>query len=140
MSEILKLGAVSRRKLLQAGVGVASGALLPPTLTTSALAVGDHPSIGTWPEGSKGDTVSIAAAVPRTGTYAVQGEDELKGWQLAVEHINNGDPLLKKIAPKVDKGLLGKKVNLLSADSAAQPNQAGHEMPTYINHAKNEPL
>ena len=56
------------------------------------------------------------AAVPRTGTYAVQGEDELKGWQLAVEHINSGDPLLKKIAPKVTKGLLGKKVNLLAAD------------------------
>ena len=65
--------------------------------------------------------------MPRTGTYAVQGEDELKGWQLAVEHINNGDPLLQKIAPKVKKGLLGKKVNLLVADSAAKPNQAVQE-------------
>src|SRR5262249_34136220 len=136
MSQILKLGAVSRRKLLQAGVAVARGAWLPPPLTTSALAVDDHPSIGTWPEGSKGDTVSIAAAVPRTGAYAVQGEDELKGWQLAVEHINNGDPLLKKIAPKVDKGLLGKKVNLLAADSAAKPNQAVQEIQTFINQNK----
>jgi ABC-type branched-subunit amino acid transport system substrate-binding protein len=105
-------------------------------LMTPALAVGDHPPIGTWPAGSQGDTVNIAAAVPRTGTYAVQGEDELKGWQLAVEHINNGDPLLKKIAPKVDKGLLGKKVNLLAADSAAKPNQAVQEIQTFINQNK----
>jgi ABC-type branched-subunit amino acid transport system substrate-binding protein len=74
--------------------------------------------------------------VPRTGTYAVQGEDELKGWQLAVEHINNGDPLLQKIAPKVTKGLLGKKVNLLVADSAAKPNEAVQELQTFINQNK----
>jgi ABC-type branched-subunit amino acid transport system substrate-binding protein len=101
-----------------------------------AVGVSDQPPIGTWPDGSKGDTVNVAAAVPRTGTYAVQGEDELKGWELAVEHINNGDPLLKKIAPKVTKGLLGKKVNLLSADSAAKPNQAVQEIQTFINQNK----
>src|SRR5262245_5975868 len=95
-----KFGGVSRRTLLQAGAGRAGP---PSALTMPAFAVGvaDKPPIGTWPAGSEGDTVNVAAAVPRTGTYAVQGEDELKGWQLAVEHINNGDPLLKKIAPKV---------------------------------------
>ncbi|HEY6979308.1 MAG TPA: substrate-binding protein [Reyranella sp.] len=96
----------------------------------------DQPPIGTWPEGSKGDTVNVAAAVPRTGTYAVQGEDELKGWELAVEHINEGNDLLKKIAPKVTKGLLGKKVNLLAADSAAKPNQAVQAIQTFINQNK----
>src|SRR5262249_32073607 len=106
-----KLGTVSRRTLLRAGAGLAGRAALPPALTMPAFAVGigDKPPIGTWPVGSEGDMVSIGAAVPRTGTYAVQGEDELKGWQLAVEHINNGNPLLQKIAPKVSKGLLGKK-------------------------------
>ena len=96
----------------------------------------DHPAMGTFPAGTSGDTVNIAASVPRTGTYAVQGEDELKGWQLAVEHINNGDPLLQKIAPKVKKGLLGKKVNLLVADSAAKPNQAVQEQQRFINENK----
>ena len=38
--------------------------------------------------------MTIGAAVPRTGAYAVQGEDELKGMQLAVEHINTGHPLI----------------------------------------------
>ena len=80
----------SRRKLLQTGAGLAGGALLPPALTLPAFAVGDHPPVGTWPAGSSGDSVFIGIAVPRTGTYAVQGEDELKGWQLAIEHINSG--------------------------------------------------
>jgi branched-chain amino acid transport system substrate-binding protein len=132
------LDGVSRRTLLWAGAGLTGGAVLYPTLTIPAFAVGisDKPPVGTWPAGSEGNTVNVGAAVPRTGTYAVQGEDELKGWQLAVEHINNGDPLLKKIAPKVEKGLLGKKVNLLSADSAAKPNQAVQEVQTFINQNK----
>ena len=133
-----QIDSVSRRSLLRAGAAFAGGAVLPSTLTMPAFAVGisDKPPIGTWPDGSAGDAVSVGAAVPRTGTYAVQGEDELKGWQLAVEHINNGDPLLQKIAPKVSKGLLGKKVNLLSADSAAKPNQAVQDIQTFINQNK----
>ena len=95
-----------------------------------------NPPIGTWPAGSKGDTVTIGAAVPRTGAYAVQGEDELKGWQLAVEHINTDHELMKKIAPKVNKGVLGKKVNLVAADSGAKPNQAVQEQQTFINQNK----
>ena len=129
---------VSRRSLLRAGAGLAGGSLLMPAFADSVWAVGvnDKPPIGTWPEGVQGDTVYVGATVPRTGTYAVQGEDELKGWQLAVEHINTGHPLLKKIAPKVTKGLLGKKVELLVADSAAKPNQAVQEQQTFINQHK----
>ena len=103
---------VSRRALLQVGAGLAGGAMLPAAFTTPTFAVGmaDHPPLGTWPAGSAGASVTIGATVPRTGAYAVQGEDELKGMQLAVEHINEGHPLIKKIAPKVKKGVLGKKV------------------------------
>src|SRR5262245_14566559 len=79
-----KLGRMTRRNLLQAGAGFAGGAMLPSVLTMPSFAVGvsDKPPIGTWPAGSEGETVTVGAAVPRTGTYAVQGEDELKGWQL----------------------------------------------------------
>ena len=129
---------LSRRRLLRQAVATGTG--------IGALSVGgqhfgfipaafadDKPPIGTWPAGSQGDTVNIGAAVPRTGTYAVQGEDELKGWQLAVEHINEGNALIKKIAPKITKGVLGKKVNLLVANSAAKPNDAVQEEQTFIN-------
>ena len=120
-------GGVSRRALLQVGAGLAGGAMLPAAFTTPTFAVGvaEHPPLGTWPAGSAGPSVSIGAAVPRTGAYAVQGEDELKGMQLAVEHINAGHPLIKKIAPKITKGVLGKQVNLVVADSARQAERRG---------------
>ncbi|MBV9753458.1 MAG: ABC transporter substrate-binding protein, partial [Hyphomicrobiales bacterium] len=131
-------GSFSRRHVLQAGAGLGASLLLPQAFVGRAFAAGDadKPAIGTWPADVQGDTVYVGAAVPRTGAYAVQGEDELKGWQLAVEHINNGDPLLKEIAPKVTKGLLGKKVDLLVADSAAKPNEAVQEEQTFINQNK----
>ena len=136
-------GRVSRRTLLRASAGLAGGVALPTAFGLPAFAVGsgDKPAIGTWPAGSEGDTVNVAAAVPRTGSYAVQGEDELKGWQLAVEHINSGDPLLKKIAPKITKGLLGKKVNLVAADSelAASPVVRRYETSFVKKEIKNRP-
>lgn len=42
--------------------------------------------------------------------------------QLAVEHIKEGNALIKKIAPKISKGVLGTRVKLVIADSAAKPN------------------
>ncbi len=126
---------VSRRALLKTGVGLVSGVAFPGALVGRAFA-DDMPAMGTWPEGSQGSSVTIGAAVPRTGAYAVQGEDELKGMQLAVEHINSGNDLIKKIAPKVDKGLLGKEVKLVVADSGAKPNDAVQEQQTFINENK----
>src|ERR1043165_4391106 len=70
---------VSRRSLLQTAAAMAGGVVLPSGLVMPAFAVdASKPAIGTWPAGSEGSTVNIGAAVPRTGAYAVQGEDELK--------------------------------------------------------------
>src|SRR5689334_21101035 len=85
-----------RRQFIRTGLGVAGGLALPAGFASRAFAA-DQPPIGTWPAGSSGSSVFIGIAVPRTGTYAVQGEDELKGYQLAVEHINSGHPLIKQI-------------------------------------------
>ena len=123
---------VPRRGLLRAGAGLAGSMVLPGGMVMAA----DEPPIGTWPAGSQGGTVTIGATVPRTGAYATQGEDELKGMQLAVEHINDGHDLMKKIAPKVSKGLLGKQVGLVVANSAAKPNNAVQEQQTFINDNK----
>ena len=127
---------LSRRHVLQIGAGVAGATLIPGLGNIGWALADDKPAIGTWPAGSEGDTVYIGAAVPLTGTYAVQGEDERKGMELAVEHINDGHELMKTFAPKLDKGLLGKKVELLSADSAAKPNQAVQAEQTFINQNK----
>ena len=126
---------VSRRTLLQAGAGLVGGTLLPAGFTMPAFAA-DHPAIGTYPAGSSGNSVTIGAAVPRTGTYAVQGEDELKGMQLAVEHLNEGHELVKKLSPKTKKGVLGKEVKLVVADSAAKPNEAVQAQQRFITENK----
>ena len=133
---------ISRRRLLRqavatgAGVGALSiGAPGGFSFVRSALAE-DQPPVGTWPAGSSGSSVTIGATVPRTGAYAVQGEDELKGMQLAIEHINDGHALIKKIAPKITKGVLGKEVKLVVADSGAKPNNAVQEQQTFINDDK----
>ncbi len=128
--------AMDRRSLLKAGLGGAVATLIASVGGVRWAYAADKPAIGTWPAGSQGDTVYIGAAVPLTGTYAAQGEDELKGMELAVEHINTNHELMKKIAPKVNNGLLGKKVKLLSADSAAKPNQALQVEQTFINQNK----
>ncbi|MEH6949928.1 substrate-binding protein [Nitrobacter sp. NHB1] len=127
--------AVSRRSLLQGSAGLIGGLMLPGGLIMPAFA-DDKPAIGTWPAGSAGSSVTIGAAVPRTGTYAVQGEDELKGWELAVEHINSGHELMKKFAPKLKKGLLGKEVKLVVADSGAKPNEAVQAEQRFISENK----
>ncbi|MBN9007179.1 MAG: substrate-binding protein [Rhizobiales bacterium] len=127
--------AVSRRSLLQGGAGLVGGAMLPMGLVMPAFA-DDKPAIGTWPAGSSGSSVTIGAAVPRTGTYAVQGEDELKGMQLAVEHLNSGHDLMKKLSPKTKKGVLGKEVKLVVADSGAKPNEAVQAQQRFITENK----
>jgi branched-chain amino acid transport system substrate-binding protein len=133
----LGTGGLSRRRALQLGGGVAGAALIPGLIGQVGRAYADDkPPLGTWPAGSQGDSVTIGAAVPRTGAYAAAGEDELKGMQLAVDHINENHPLMKAIAPKVDKGLLGKTVKLVAADSAAKPNQAVEEQQNFINQDK----
>ena len=140
--KIPSVNGLSRRRLLRqavatgAGLGALStGVHVPFGFVRSAFAE-DRPPLGTWPAGSEGSTVTIGAAVPLTGAYADAGADELKGWELAVEHLNEGNELIKKIAPKVSKGLLGKTVKLVSADSGAKPNNAVQIQQTFINDDK----
>jgi branched-chain amino acid transport system substrate-binding protein len=126
---------MTRRNVLKAGAAAVGGAMLTPGLTMPVFAA-DKPAIGTWPAGSSGSSVFLGVTVPRTGTYAAQGEDELKGVQLAVEHLNAGDALIKKISPKTKKGVLGKEVKYGVADSAAKPNQAIAEQTKFISDNK----
>src|SRR5581483_6352949 len=95
----------SRRDFIRTSLAFAGGLALPPGLARPAFGA-ERQAIGTYPAGSSGDSVFIGITVPRTGTYALQGEDELKGYELAVEHINTGHPLIREISPKTKKGVL----------------------------------
>lgn len=123
-----------RREFIRTGLGVAGGLCVPGYLS-NALAAENAP-VGTWPAGVAGDSVFIGITVPRTGTYAAQGEDELKGYQLAIEHINTGHPLIKQISPKTKTGVLGKQLKYGVADSAAKPNDAVQAQQRFITENK----
>src|ERR1043165_3551624 len=109
----------SRRDFIRTSLAAVGGMALPG-FATRAMGAENHPALGTWPAGAEGNSVFIGIAVPRTGTYAVQGEDELKGYQLAVEHINAGHPLIKPISTKNTKGVLGKEVKYGVADRSEE--------------------
>ncbi len=125
----------SRRDFVRGGLAVAGGLALPAGFVSRALAA-DQPPIGTWPAGSQGDSVFIGITVPRTGTYAQSGEDELKGYELAVDHMNTGHPLMKAMSPKTTKGVLGKQVKYVVADSEAKPNTAVQAQQRFITENK----
>lgn len=124
----------SRREFVRIGAAAAGLVALPGVIETAWA--DDKAPIGTWPAGTSGDSVFIGISVPRTGTYALQGEDELKGYQLAIEHINAGHPLIKAISPKTTKGVLGKKLVYGVADSAAKPNDAVQAQQRFITENK----
>ena len=128
-------GPVSRRTLLRAGAGLAGGALLPSGLILPALAE-DQPALGTWPDGSSGSSVFVGISVPRTGTYAAAGEDLIKGYELAIEHLNAGSEIMTKISPNIKKGVLGKEVKYGIADSEAKPNTAVQNLTKFISDNK----
>jgi ABC-type branched-subunit amino acid transport system substrate-binding protein len=125
----------TRRTTLIAGASLLGGAMLPWAPRT-ARAAETYPAIGTFPAGTAGNTVFIGLTLPRTGTYAIPGEDLLKGYLLAIEHLNSGDPIIKMISPHTTKGVLGKTVTSGVSDSAAKPNDAVQNGTRFISENK----
>ena len=126
---------LTRRNTIRAGAAMIGGGALGWSLPAPAQAA-DYPALGTFPAGSSGDSVFVGIAVPRTGTYAVQGEDVLKGYQLAIEHLNTGNALIRKMSPKTTKGVLGKTVTSGVADNEAKPNTAVQAQSRFISENK----
>ncbi|MGH7088352.1 MAG: substrate-binding protein, partial [Stellaceae bacterium] len=73
---------------------------------------------------------------PLTGPYSADGEDHLKGYQLAIEHLNGGGGLVGHIPTLSGKGVLGKKIVYKYSDTKTQPNPAVQAQTTYITQDK----
>ncbi|HVY19279.1 MAG TPA: substrate-binding protein [Bauldia sp.] len=125
---------ISRRAMLAGTAGLA-GAAFATGLPKWAFA-DDYPALGTFPAGQAGDSVFVGIDVPLTGTYAAAGADEQKGIELAIEHLNNGDDLIKAISPKTTKGVLGKKVTSAAADEAAKADLAVQNATKFVQDNK----
>ncbi|WP_417668778.1 substrate-binding protein [Roseibium sp.] len=111
----------SRRSILRAGTAGGVALAAPTIFTSSAWSAGylNEPT---------GSTVTLGFNVPQTGPYADEGADELRAYQLAVEHLNGeGDGgMLNTFSSKALKGngILGKKVEYVTGDTQTKSDAA----------------
>ncbi len=111
---------IDRRTLLKGTAAMGAAAFASPYFfTKGASAYVNEP---------KGSSVTFGFNVPQTGAYADEGADELRAYQLAVEHLNGeGDGgLLNTFSSKELKGngVLGKKVELTTGDTQTKSDAA----------------
>ncbi|WP_372603909.1 ABC transporter substrate-binding protein, partial [Actibacterium sp.] len=110
----------TRRGVLKTGA-IAGGSLALPTIFTasSAAAYTNEPT---------GSSVTFGFNVPQSGPYAEEGADELRAYQLAVEHLNGeGDGgMLNTFSSKALKGngILGKKIEYVTGDTQTKSDAA----------------
>jgi branched-chain amino acid transport system substrate-binding protein len=117
---------LTRRSILKGtavGVGALAFAGAPTHFVRHAWAQ-DYPALGNFPV--NGDTVTYGFIPPMTGPYADEGADELRAYQLAVKHLNEGGGMLETMQPLSLKGngVLGKRVAFVQGDSQTDPDAA----------------
>ena len=113
---------LSRRGLLKGGVALGAG-LAAPTIFPGASWAASH----AYTNAPTGSTVTLGFNVPQTGAYADEGADELRAYQLAVEHINaGGGGMLDTFSSKSlsGGGINGKKVEYVTGDTQTKSDAA----------------
>ena len=112
---------LTRRGLLKSGAVTGAGLAMPTVFTGAAWAQ-------SYTNEPTGDTVTLGFNVPQTGPYADEGADELRAFQLAVEHLNGeGDGgMINTFSSKTldGTGILGKKVAYVSGDTQTKSDAA----------------
>ena len=112
--------AFSRRGVLKSGALAGTGLALPTIFTaSSAAAFTNNPT---------GSSVTLGFNVPQTGPYADEGADELRAYQLAVEHLNGGGDggMMNTFSSKElqGNGILGKEVKFVTGDTQTKSDAA----------------
>ncbi len=112
---------INRRRFLK-GTALAGAGLAAPTVLTSRVLSAGYTNEPT------GSTVTFGFNVPQTGSYADEGADELRAYQLAIEHINGeGDSgMLNTFSSKAlgGNGVNGKKVVFVTGDTQTKSDAA----------------
>jgi len=109
----------SKRSFLKTSAILGVGVSAPMIFTNAHAAYRNEP---------KGSTVTFGFNVPQTGAYADEGADELRAYELAVQHINGeGDGgMLNTFSSKALKGngVNGKKVVFVTGDTQTKSDAA----------------
>jgi len=113
----------SRRTVLKGTAATAAGIMVPSFYIPNATAAG---AFRNDPTGKS--SVVFGLNVPQTGPYADEGAEELKGYMLAIKHINGeGDGgMMNTMKPMNLKGngVLGKKVEYTTGDTSSNSDKA----------------
>ena len=114
----------TRRGVMKTGAATGAG-LAIPTVFSGAVWADAHSGFTNAPQG---DTVTLGFNVPQTGPYADEGADELRAFQLAVQHLNGeGDGgMMQTFSSKAldGTGILGKKVEFVTGDTQTKSDAA----------------
>lgn len=110
---------ISRRSLLKTSAVAGAGIAAPMVWSRPAYAYTNEPT---------GGTVTLGFNVPQTGAYAEEGADELRAYELAVEHLNGGGDggMLATFSSKAlsGSGINGKKVEFVTGDTQTKSDAA----------------
>ncbi len=111
----------SRRKFLKTGMVIGASTTVPMIFMKNSAAA-------SYRNAPTGSTVTFGFNVPQTGAYADEGADELRAYELAVQHINGeGDGgMLNTFSSKAlnGDGINGKKVVFVTGDTQTKSDAA----------------
>jgi ABC-type branched-subunit amino acid transport system substrate-binding protein len=83
----------------------------------------EYPELGNYPIGS--NTATFGFNVPQSGPYASEGQDELRAYELAVKHLNNGGGWVDSQFENLSgDGVLDYQINSVSGDTATDADTA----------------
>ncbi len=114
----------TRRGVLKGGALAGAGLAMPQILTAAS-----HAGYTNAPQGAD---VTLGFNVPQSGPYADEGADELRAYELAVEHLNGGGDGGMMNTFKVSggnsmlkgNGILGKEVKYVTGDTQTKSDAA----------------
>jgi len=115
---------LTRRGLLKSGVATGA-AIAAPTIFTGAAWSASHTGFTNAPGES---SVTLGFNVPQSGPYADEGADELRAYELAVEHLNGGGDggMMGTFSSQAldGTGILGRKVEFVTGDTQTKSDAA----------------
>ena len=90
----------------------------------------DYLPLGNYPVPA--DEVVFGANVPKSGTYVSEGEEQLRGFRLAQDHLNTGGGVVDLWSELSGEGVLGRTVVIAEGDTAATPAHARQQASSLI--------
>ncbi len=111
----------TRRGLLKTSAVAGAGLAVPTIFTASSVSAFTN-------DPTDASTVTLGFNVPQSGPYADEGADELRAYELAVEHLNGGGDggMMQTFSSKAlqGNGIMGKKVEYVTGDTQTKSDAA----------------